>query len=216
MNIGDLALALQAPLDVTLSGLYALAHGDSSIAFMTRLTTGCTVSEVGEAEIRIDYLLPPLHRSILNYSNGGSLPYANSIEWFAAAVAREAAWHVLGPVPGDMLNENDPVYRPRPPLILGTSLDRQLAEVGIDIARFPPGPRFDSFIVMGQGFFDVDGFYCYCREDPGPIYAVCQPDHGVYAVADDFDTFIRGQTLDSMCEEPSFLAQLQVILHSGE
>ena len=218
MTIDDLVSALQAPLDVVLHGLYALARADPDVAFMTRLVPGCTASEVADAETRIGYTLPPLHRSVLALSNGGSLPYVNSLEYLAAAVAREAAWHVLGPLPGDTLDEDQPTYRPDRPLVLGMPLDGLLAGVGVDVARFPaPDLRPGAFIVMGLGYFDLHGFYCYNREDPGPVYGVGQPQYGAYVVARDFDTFIRDQVLFTICEAPAFLARMRATLRaSGE
>jgi hypothetical protein len=34
-----------------------------------------------------------------------------SLEYLAAAVKREAAWHILGPVPGDILDEEETAIR---------------------------------------------------------------------------------------------------------
>jgi hypothetical protein len=212
MTIGDLVSVLKAPLDAVLRALYAQAWVDPDVACMTRLLPGCTTAELADAETRIDYVLPPLHRFVLALSNGGSLPYVNSLEYLAA-VAREAAWHLLGPLPGDTLDEDEPAYRPTQPLVLGTPLDGLLAGVGVDVARFPaPGLRPSAFIVIGLGYFDLHGVYCYHREDPGPVYAVGQPQYGAYVVARDFDAFIRGQELFTMCETPAFLARLQAAL----
>jgi hypothetical protein len=213
VTIGDLVGALGAPLEAVLRGLYAEARIDPDVAFMTRLVPGCMASEVADAETRVGYALPPLHQAVLALSNGGSLPYVNSLECLAAAVVREAAWPVLGPLPGDTQDDDEPPYRPSQPLVLGTPLDGLLAGVGVDVARFPaPGLRPSTFIVIGLGYFDMDGFYCYSREDPGPVYAVGQPQYGAYVVDRDFDVFIRGQELFTMCETPAFLARMQAAL----
>jgi hypothetical protein len=217
VTIDDLVSALQAPLVAVLRGLYAAARADPDVAFMTRLVPGCTASELADAETRVGYALPPLHRSVLSLSNGGSLPYVNSLEYLAAAVPRESAWHLLGPLPGDSFDEDQPTYRPDRPLILGTPLDGLLTGVGVDVARFPaPGLKVGAFIVMGLGYFDLDGIYCYNREDPWPVYGVGQAQYGAYVVARDFDEFIRRQVLFTMCETPAFLAQMQATLHAPE
>jgi hypothetical protein len=217
VTIGDLVTALGVPLDAVLRGLYVLARRDPDVAFMTRLVLGCSSSELTDAERRIGYTLPALHRSVLTLSNGGSLPYANSLEYFAAAIDREPAWQVLGPVPGDTLNDEEPTYRPFPAFVLGTPLDGLLVEVGIDPARFPElGLDPSAFIVMGLGYFDADGVYCYHRQDPGPIYAVGQPQYGIYVVARDFEDFICRQMLIPDCEMPTFLVRMQTALRSLE
>jgi hypothetical protein len=217
VTIGDLVSALGAPLEAVLRVLYAEARTDPDVAFMTRLVPGCTASELADAETRIGFTLPPLHRFVLTLSNGGSLPYVNSLECLAAAIMREAAWPVLGPLPGDTLDEDEPAYRPYRPLVLGTPLDGLLAGVGVDGTRFPaPGLSPSAFIVMGLGYFDLDGFYCYHREDPGPVYGVGQPQYGAYVVDGDFEAFIQGQVLFTMCETPAFLARMQAALRASE
>jgi hypothetical protein len=69
---------------------------------------------------------------------------------------------------------------------------------------------------VGQGYFDLDGYYCYNREDPGPVYAVGQPQYGASVVDRDFDAFIRGQLLVPQCETPAFLARMQATLRASE
>jgi hypothetical protein len=158
-----------------------------------------------------------LHRFALTLSNGGSLPYVKSLECFAAAVARESAWHVLGPLPGDTLNEDEPAYKPFKPLILGEPLGALLTNAGIDIQRYrSPGVKIESFIVMGLGYFDTDGFFCYSREDPGPIYAVGTEEYGTYKLARDFDTFLRNHVLFPMCETPAFRARMREVFDRDE
>jgi hypothetical protein len=154
---------------------------------------------------------------VLTLSNGGPLPHVNSLEYLAAAVKRQAAWHVLGPVAGDTLDEDEPGYQPFRPLALGSPLEAVLAEAGVDVARLPvPGLTPSAFIVVGPGYFDPDGYYCDNREDPGPLHAVGQPQYSVSVIARDVDAFVRGQPLVPKCETPAYLPWMQATLRASE
>jgi len=169
--------------------------------------------DLADAEQRIGHSLPPLHWYVLTLSNGGTLPYVNSMDYFAAAVPREREWNVLQLPPGvDDIND-DPGLLPQKPLLLGKPFAETLLSVGIDPARFRV-PDFDPahFIVMACGFFDADGFYCYHRDDFGPIYAVGQPQYGVYVVAPDFETFSSDQWLIFDADEELMISRIRALL----
>lgn len=213
LTIGELAQAFGATVEQIIRGLYAAVHDDPVEASMTRLAPGCTVDELAIAEQRIGYSLPPLHRYVLTFSNGGTLPYVNSMDYFAAAVPREQEWNVLQLPPGVEDIGDDPGLQPQEPLLLGEPFDKTLISVGIEPTRFRV-PDFDpaNFIVMACGFFDADGFYCYRRDDFGPIYAIGQPQHGVYVVAPDFETFICDQWLVFDADEEPMISRIRTCL----
>jgi len=213
MTIGELAQALGATVEQTLRCLYTAVREDPVESTITRITPGCTNDDLADAEQRIGHSLPPLHWYVLTLSNGGTLPYVNSMDYFAAAVPREREWNVLQLPPGvDDIND-DPGLLPQKPLLLGKPFAETLLSVGIDPARFRV-PDFDPahFIVMACGFFDADGFYCYHRDDFGPIYAVGQPQYGVYVVAPDFETFISDQWLIFDADEELMISRIRALL----
>jgi hypothetical protein len=92
-------------------------------------------------------------RSIAPRSRTAGRCPMRTLQYLAAAVKREAAGHVLGPMPGDILDKEEPAYQPFRPLVLGTPLERLLSEAGVDVGRYPaPGFGPSAFIVVGLGY----------------------------------------------------------------
>jgi hypothetical protein len=213
MTIGELAQTLGVTVKQILRCLYGIVWGDPIQSTITRLAPGCILGELAAVEQRIGHSLPPLHRYVLTLSNGGTLPYVNSMDYFAAALPREQEWNVLQLPPGIEDINDDPGLLPQKPLLLGKPFAETLLSVGIDPACFRV-PDFDpaSFIVMACGFFDADGFYCYHRADFGPIHAVGQPQYGVYVVAPDFEAFLRDQWLIFDASEEPMISRIQALL----
>ncbi len=213
MRIEELAQMLGATVEQILRCLYEAVRDDSTQGTITRLAAGCTADELAAVEKSIAHSLPPLHRYVLTLSNGGTLPYVNSMDYFAAAVPREREWNVLQLPPGVEDINDDPGLLPQKPLLLGKPFAEILLSVGIDPARFRV-PDFDpaNFIVMACGFFDADGFNCYHRDDFGPIYAVGQPQYGVYVVAPDFETFISDQWLIFDADEELMISRIRALI----
>jgi hypothetical protein len=145
MTLGELAQMLGATVEQILRSLYAAVHDDPVRASINRVAPGCTLEELAIAEQRIEYSLPPLHRYVLTLSNGGTLPYVNSMDYFAAAVPREREWNVLQLPPGVEDIDDDPALQPQEPLLLGEPFDKTLISVGIEPTRFR-APDFDPLI----------------------------------------------------------------------
>src|SRR5260221_2276174 len=97
LTLTQLAKAVRAPLNTTLRCIYVLAAQERWVDRWAIINPGCTVQEIDSAEQRVGMRFHQLHRLLLTLSNGGSIPFVTSVSLFAAAIARETEWRVVGP-----------------------------------------------------------------------------------------------------------------------
>jgi hypothetical protein len=200
-TVEDLVQQVGAPLEQVLTALYHLIRHDTSLDRFASLNPGCSEEELDAAEVRIRHRLHPLHRRLLQLSNGGSFPFSGSVSTLAAAVPREQEWRIVGPflTPDEQATQLvlvDRMLHPVVPLLLGQDPP--------DLDRADMGPALDGFIIFADGFGDEG--WGYVRGEPDRIDCYVQVrGGGRYPAATDFATFLRQQTLYQRVHTPAFV-----------
>jgi hypothetical protein len=190
-TVDDLVHQVGAPLEEVVIALYRLIRHDASLDRFAILNPGCSEEELDAAEMRIDHRLHPLHRRLLQLSNGGTLPFSGSVSTLAAAVPREQEWRIVSP----FLTADEQATH----LVL---VDRMLHFVTpFILGEYPPGLDGED---MGPGlkgltlFADGIGDECwgYVAGEPDRIDCYVQMrGGGRYPAAVDFAAFLGQQTL---------------------
>lgn len=200
LTLEDLVTIVGAPLEPILAALYRLARADPFTIF----TPGCDTTELDAAERRIGRPLPALHRFLMTLTNGGTLPWVNSLDRLAAAVPREREWRWTGPLPPQSESSTfdaGTADGPFTPLILGDSI------ADCYDPAFTRRLDLESFIVIASGF---DGeFFGYVREEPARVDFVSQ-DSGRGTAAPTFDQFISRQSMSLLCRTPEFIDRVRI------
>jgi hypothetical protein len=209
-NLAKLVRDVGAPLGDVLRALYRLQRAGELRERWAIVNPGCDAEDLAAAEANLGHPLAPLHRALLQLSNGGTLPYMNWISWLAAAVAREREWRIAGPfVASDeevhVINVRQ--QRPIAPSVLGAPLEEVFA--GDDVSVIP----LDDFLPFAGGFGgEVWG---YVRGTPGRIDMVFPP-FGRNIDAHSFEDFLLWQPLYDECAEPHFRAAVRAALERAE
>jgi len=205
-NLAKLVRDVGVPLSDVLPALYRLQREGELRERWAIVNPGCRPEDLAAAEARLSHPLAPLHRALLGLSNGGTLPYANSISWLAAAVAREREWRIAGPFVApdeDVRVITARQEQPIAPWVLGEPLETVFA--GDDVTTIP----LDDFIPFSGGFGGQ--VWGYVRGEPERIDMVLPP-FGRSIEARSFEDFLLWQPLYDECEETRFHDALHAAL----
>ncbi len=187
-------------------GLYAMARAHPEESPFLILNAGCTTAELNVAEQRVGIKLPSLHRHILSLSNGGSLPYVNSIQYLAAALPRESEWTWLVEPPQSHADTFDRSagLGPFRPVILGESLT--LAGY---TSRQAETLRFDDLVIFASGY---DGeFFGYSRSQMDRVdYVAPDPIRSIAGTS--FRDFLLRQPIGVQLAAAEFANQVRSFL----
>jgi hypothetical protein len=202
--VDDVANQLGVSLEALLAALYQLVRTDPSLDRFAIVNAGCSADELVAAEQRIGLTLPPLHRFLLRLSNGGTLPFINSLSLFAAAVPRESEWRIVGPFlsPEEVTAIKMQSYRfthPIRPLLLGEG------EANLEAHT----PNNEDLIIFAAGFGGQEWGY---QRGASEQIMCWMPWAGRAVEANSFEQFLREQTLTDRCATPAFLERVHATL----
>jgi hypothetical protein len=200
--VDDFANQLGVSLEALLATLYRLVRTDPTLDRFAIVNAGCSDDELVAAEQRIGRTLPPLHRFLLGLSNGGTLPFINSLSLFAAAIPRESEWRIVGPFLSADEEAASPVLsfrftNPIRPMLLGEPGEEVLTS------------NQEGLILFAAGFGGQE--WGYLRGESEQI--MCwMPWAGRAVEALSFEQFLREQTLADHCATPAFRGRIRATL----
>jgi hypothetical protein len=213
LTLAQLAKAVRAPLNTTLRCLYDLAAQERWVDRWAIINPGCTVQEIDSAEQRVGVRFHQLHRLLLTLSNGGSIPFVTSVSLFAAAIARETEWRVVGPFltaaeRGAGLFITARQVQAIYPKIIGYPVDYPS-----ESAQRSSSGRDDDLVFIASGFGGEE--WGYVRGRTHQVGCVVH-DRGRLNVSLPFENWLGGQRLLERCSTPEFQHSLHELTSALE
>ncbi|HEX6819394.1 MAG TPA: hypothetical protein VF120_13540 [Ktedonobacterales bacterium] len=212
VTLADFAKRLDVSMEQVVAGFFSLVRTDPTLDDLAIVNLGASPLDIASAEVRVGHSLHPLHRFLLGLSNGGSIPFIDSISVFAAAVPHEREWRIVGPfLSMEEASSRGAIaarmFQPIPPLLLGMSLREQY---GDDVAD---RNDLDRLITLARGFGGQ--YWCYTRGNPSHIECAF-PNSSFWSSgveADDFAEFLGEQIVSSKRMYPGVIERLRSLLN---